>query len=270
MEEILNDLSDSSLVSAIESNVFAFFRQFKKWSVVEFNETPELMWSLTDIPFPLFNSVLKARLSADIADDAINAAIARCKSKNVPMLWWVGPSTRPPDLGSRLSVHGFLVSGLPGMAIDLNSLPENLALPEGLVIRKVDSEAELANWCQVLCTGFNLPVFTVDVFFDFYKSLGFDSDLPICNFLSYLEDVPVASSALFLGAGVAGIYNVATLNEARRKGIGSALTEFPLFEARASGYRAGILYASESGYNVYRKLGFKEYCKLFQYVWTGN
>jgi GNAT superfamily N-acetyltransferase len=77
---------------------------------------------------------------------------------------------------------------------------------------------------------------------------------------------PVASSRLILGAGVAGIYGVGTVPEARRRGIGAAMTHVPLLQARALGYRIATLHPSPMGLGSYRRLGFEEYCFLDRYV----
>ena len=87
-------------------------------------------------------------------------------------------------------------------------------------------------------------------------------------YLGSLEREPVATALLFLGAGVAGgLYGVGTIPEARRQGIGRAMTVVPLLEARAMGYRIGVLHTSPMGEGIYRRLGFREYCKLGRYVW---
>ena len=87
--------------------------------------------------------------------------------------------------------------------------------------------------------------------------------------LGLLDGVPVGTSNMFLGAGVAGIMFVATLPAARRRGVGAALTLGPLFEARQMGYRLGILQSSEMGYPVYRQLGFQHLTSMENYYWPG-
>jgi predicted acetyltransferase len=75
---------------------------------------------------------------------------------------------------------------------------------------------------------------------------------------------------MILQDGVAGIYAVATLPEARRQGLGTALTLAPLGDARAMGYRVGTLQASPMGYSVYRRLGFQQVCEFGVYLWAGD
>ena len=85
------------------------------------------------------------------------------------------------------------------------------------------------------------------------------------TYVATLDGRPVATSQLFVGAGVAGIYNVTCLPEARGQGIGRAITLAPLLEARRQGYATSILQASDLGYPVYRRLGFRDYGRLNAY-----
>jgi GNAT superfamily N-acetyltransferase len=183
------------------------------------------------------------------------------------MLWWTGPSDQPSDINSRLADHGFRILEAPGMAADLNSLAEKWDSPEKLAIKRVENNEELQIWCRTLCAVIGVPDFATHAFFDFFTSLGFDPAYPYHNYLGSLEGEAVATSSLLLCDGVAGIYNVATRKEARRKGIGTAMTAAPLGEARSLGYRVGILHSAGTGYNVYRSLGFQEYCKFFVCSW---
>jgi ribosomal protein S18 acetylase RimI-like enzyme len=86
------------------------------------------------------------------------------------------------------------------------------------------------------------------------------------RYLGFLRGEAVASAALVLEGGVAGIYSVATEPSARHRGIGRAMTAHALREARRRGYRVGILQATGPGYSVYRKIGFEDVTKFELYV----
>lgn len=101
-----------------------------------------------------------------------------------------------------------------------------------------------------------------------YRKAGLSDQGAWHHYLGYWNGEPVATTSLFLGAGVAGIYFVWTLPSARRQGIGAAITLAALQDARRLGYRLGILGASSMGYSVYQRLGFREYCKLEIYEWS--
>ena len=79
---------------------------------------------------------------------------------------------------------------------------------------------------------------------------------------------PVATVALFLGAGVAAIEHVVTIPQVRRQGIGAAITLMAAQEARAQGYRISVLTSSPMGFNIYSRLGFREYCTFRTYEWS--
>lgn len=266
MNDPARDLSDTSIIAAIENNLFAAMLAFGKWPRIAVHDQDEILWSISDIPFPLFNSVLRARLPVDQIDAAIEARVAQGRSRRVPLLWWTGPATHPPDLGDYLERHGFVhESHMPGMAVVLAGLAEDFSIPPGLIIQEVKDPRTLKLWSQACGEGFGLPEFAVEGFYDLMTYVDRDR---MRAYLGWLDGEPVATSLLVLEAGAAGIYNVTTIPAARRKGIGAAMTCLPLQEAKAAGYRLGILHSSEMGVGVYRSLGFQEYCKIGQYVWA--
>jgi ribosomal protein S18 acetylase RimI-like enzyme len=261
-------LSESELIGAIEANLVQALADFGRLPQVHVHKGPEIMWFSTGIPLPRFNGIVQTRLPSLGIDDAIDEILSHFRSRGTPMVWWTGSSTQPDDLGTRLLRHGLSYAGdTPGMAVELCALGHKWPKPRGLTVSRVNDGTALEDYIQALGRGFGDPACVGRAFFDFFAGLGFSDNLPWRHYVGYLEGMPVACSTMFLGVDVAGIYNVATVPEARRQGIGFAMTTLPLMEARAMGYHIGVLHSSPMGLNVYRKAGFREYCKITSYVW---
>jgi hypothetical protein len=183
--------------------------------------------------------------------------------------WWTEQGAHEAELNEQLVAHGLTFDeGGTGMAADLGALPKDLSTPAGLTIMPVENRETLAQWVHVVNLGFGLSIASERIWFDLFADLVFE--LPLRNYLAILNGQPVGTAQLFLGAGVAGIYNVTCLPEVRGRGVGAAITLAPLLAARNLGFRISILQASHLGYKVYRRLGFQEFSKLSYYRWENE
>lgn len=232
----------------------------------EVREDGQVRWAIGNSPIDYFNCVVHADLTEDDADREITASIERLRTHAVPGSWHVGPSMHPSDLGERLVAHGFEYGGDDiGMAVDLEALPKEMPASADSVVERVRDEAGLAEWAAVFGTGFGIGPLEAGWIEEMFRRLGFEGAWR--HYLGYLAGEPVATSASFYAAGVAGIYCVSTVERARRQGIGAAVTLAALREARDLGFTIGVLTSSEMGYGVYRRLGFVEHCRIGLYEW---
>jgi GNAT superfamily N-acetyltransferase len=266
---VLRDLSTPALVAAIEGNIVALCASLGAIEGATVEDGPELLRFTTGIASPMFNGVARTRLDQDSVEGAIDAAIEHFRARDVPMFfWWVGPASRPLDLGARLLARGFRQTwhDSPGMALDLDELPADPPLLAGFAIERVGDAATLEEWGRTFNLVFKSPGWVGETWAEATRAAGLDQ-APWSCYLGHLGGEPVATALRMDGAGVTGLYILGTVAHARRRGIGAALTLAPLREARALGYRAGILHASPQGYPLYHRLGFRQYCTLNRYLW---
>jgi GNAT superfamily N-acetyltransferase len=263
----IREFSSAELINIIEANLEAWVPELGKMGRMSVNDPPGVIRSIVDIPTPFFNSIMNTKLSPVQVDATIQAIILDAKVRKVPALWWVGPSTQPTDLDEHLVKSGFTVDeNGPGMAVELARLNEGLREVSGLSIRLAQDDDTQWTWCRTMAQGFGIPAdkeFVVKAWHDLLSLMNAELVLP---YLGWLNGKPVSVCLLFLGAGVAGIYSVATIPEARRRGAGAWVTLHALLQARLKGYKVGVLEASEMGGSVYRLLGFQAYCRICSYV----
>jgi ribosomal protein S18 acetylase RimI-like enzyme len=270
MPTVLTDFSAATLLTAIKANWAEYYTCLGRAPGSELSVSPHLSWCLTGVPDPFLNVVFRTRLPTSEADELIGATLAYFRTRQVESLtWWAEAESVCPRLDQVLIGQGLMFEeGGTGMAADLTALPADLPQVAGLTVRLVEDEVGWQDWVQVMRRGFGLPERSERRLYDLFAGLA--GTAPMQSYLASLNGRPVGTAQLFLGAGVAGIYQVTCLAEARRQGIGTAVTWAALRAARAQNYRIAILQASEQGYGVYRGLGFQSYGKLNQYVWTSE
>jgi predicted GNAT family acetyltransferase len=84
-----------------------------------------------------------------------------------------------------------------------------------------------------------------------------------------LGDENVAAALAFDYGGDCGIYNFGTVERARRRGLGTALTALHLHDALARGCRTASLQSTPMAERVYAAVGFRDLGQFLGYVPEG-
>lgn len=271
LREIITDDTPQVLAKAIESNIidqYPFI--FSSLPRFEICATEKLVWYSSGIVYPYLNHILLARLNPETIDSEIDEIIDEFKRRSVPVTWSVGPSSRPSELGTYLTGHGLTyMKDETGMAMDLSEEILDQPDPDDLKIKRVLNEGMLQEWFHPVSVSFGYPKNITSLLLNLYSRVDVGEESPWRLFIGYMNGKPVGASRLFFGAGVAGIYHVATVPQVRGRGIGTAMTLAALRDAWSMNYRIAVLRAAERALGVYRRLGFKGCCPFHFYLWPG-
>jgi ribosomal protein S18 acetylase RimI-like enzyme len=85
-----------------------------------------------------------------------------------------------------------------------------------------------------------------------------------------LDGEDVATALAFDHDGDCGIYNVTTLEHARRRGLGTALTLLQLHDALARGCQTASLQSTPVAERLYTALGFHDLGRILEYIPDGR
>jgi GNAT superfamily N-acetyltransferase len=192
------------------------------------------------------------RLPDDRAGERLDEIVAFYLERRPERLvgcWSLAPP-RPPDLGVRLLARGFQPGWRPcWMALDLNRMNENHPRPEGLVI---EADEAMAVW------GVKGLPYSEDRDVGTARETARNHPGRFRHFVAKEGSRVVGHSTALLThgpLGVAGIYDVGVIEEARNRGVGKAVTLAACRWARERGCRYAVLNAT--GRRMYEQAGFE-------------
>jgi GNAT superfamily N-acetyltransferase len=258
---------DPALIEMFDRNMVEFYVESRSRPWADIKVDDDVVWGSTGLPIQAFNGAVGATFSAEKADARIETVLDYFRELRLDLSWWVGP-TSPSWLGERLLAHGLVPDGVaPGMAMSLEgwSVPP---LPEGLTIEIAHDAATFHEAMDVMFEGFEMPRDVQPLFEERFGGYSIGPRPVSRTFLARLDGRPVATSLGSVLEGVVGIYNVATVAEARRRGAGTAITAAAIADAQARGATWAILESSDMGRPVYERLGFRQVTEVAIYAAT--
>jgi ankyrin repeat protein/GNAT superfamily N-acetyltransferase len=187
-------------------------------------------------------------------DDEIAGALAWFAERGAPAQWFLADPVEPPDLREPLVAAGASPerTGVV-MGAKLDRVALDTPLPPGVTIAAVRDVATLAQWRDV----------AQECLFDdaeararLLESLGLGEDAPVQHRVAMRNGRPIGAASVFLHGEIAYGQHLGVLAPERRAGVGRALAEHALREARAAGAKVTVLGPTPDTIAFYRLLGF--------------
>jgi GNAT superfamily N-acetyltransferase len=195
-------------------------------------------------------------------DDGVDAGelVTRAREfftarERVFSIWVRGGQADDRDLVLAAEATGFqLVYEMPEMTLGEKLAPPEL--PPGAELRKLTAVEQANDFWRVAIASYADIGFPPEVFTGYTNHAGLLAE-NVVAFLALLEGEPVGIAMTMVSHGVAGIYWVGSLEQARGKGIGRAVT----VAATNAGFELGAdiasLQASPMGKPIYLELGYE-------------
>ena len=239
---------EAELIAAAHENFVGSYRKLVEHCAgSEVREAGSVFTFVSGLPLSLFNGCI---VTGPAEADEVAAALAWLAGHDLPFRAWVAP-----EVVSGL-LHVFAARGLelepepyPGMV--LNPVPAAPAPAGGVEVARIDA-AGLDEFVQVSIDG-GLPA-------DLARRLtppSFAADPAVQLFVGRLDGRAVGTSIAIQSRNASGIVAVATLPEARRRGVGAAVSWAAVSAGAEHGHDTTVLQSSPMGFPVYAAMGFR-------------
>lgn len=173
---------------------------------------------------------------------------------------WMNPRTRRrsrrafENCGLRHSVD------LPGMVAE--DIRPAVRPPSAIDVRRVCSGPTRDAFCAIGSVCFHVPLAWFQEVFD--SPAVWEH---FAGYVGYADQEPVSTTAIVVGGGALGVYNVATLPGWQRRGFGETVMRSALADARRRlGIQRVILQSTPAGLRLYERMGFRRVTTVAVYA----
>jgi ribosomal protein S18 acetylase RimI-like enzyme len=198
--------------------------------------------------------------AAPVTSADVERVIAPFRQHHLSFQWWLTLGSQPDGLRERLRAVGMQSwGGATSMTLQLPGWRPYLhPLASGIHLGRVASPDDASQTLRVVCDVFYVPAGPM--------ALWTVQNPAFTVYCARWGDRIVAALATLRQGEVVGVYHVATLPSARRRGIAGSLLALALHEAAASGATLATLTATPEARALYEQLGFRTCGKIEQWA----
>ena len=258
----LVDLTPENLAYAGEANFAeeAICRTRAVGGEIHFDADAIWMLSKPDVGG---NSLCFPRFQADNIEARLDEILNCYFQAEERLNFMLGAGYQPEDLERRLRARGLnCYSRVASMFCQLDNLKLKVKQHPKLRIKVIEDFSLFEQYAHPAIGPLTTPRRRDRL--ECLKKMCALEPRQVWNLVGFLNDEPVASCYICLGGGVAGLYGVEVIKQARRQGFGSATTLAACKFAHEQGYHAAVLFPSGQGKLFYPHIGF-EYVGTFSH-----
>jgi len=240
--------ADHDLVRIADESFIASFRKLAQHVAEgQTHEEGSIFSFSTGLPLSGFNGCVVTR---EASSTELASSAAWVAAHDVPFRVWIAEALAP-GLAEVPVSYGLepAASLYPGMV--LHPIPDAPTMRAGINVVPI-FESSLDEFLGVLEeSGLRAELAHRLI------SSSFATDPDVQLFVGRLDERPVATSIAIRSGDALGVYNVGTLPDARRRGVGSAVTWAAVGAGRAWGCDTVVLQSSMMGLSMYADMGFQ-------------
>ena len=220
---------------------------------------------LSGLPLLLFNQILLER--ADATPGAIGAAVAAARARDHRFVVDLRVGTDDAHVRTVTSLGLVPLDDgpwIPGMA--MFPITDDDGAERGpdpaLDIRRMVDQVGIDDHLAAAAGGFEMSLESIRPIIT--PRLVASPDVAL--YVGYLDGAPVVSGLGIRTGRTIGVYNIATVPDARRRGFGKAMTARVVADGAAAGCDVAVLQASDMGKPIYERMGFRTVVEYVGYV----
>jgi predicted transcriptional regulator YdeE/GNAT superfamily N-acetyltransferase len=258
------DSQEDTLLKSVLQGRFDTFRSGSVCSpltAADFRETDRNCLYAWGMDYVCGNGIMEKDGERVPTEEEIDEAIKYFSSKNLPFMWWSSAKI--------LETKGFQFGGiLTGIALDISQgVPSKPVISSDLKIKIVRSESELKSFTNLAANAFAMEPKATEQWLELNDSVMKKGEQ--IHFMAYLKGIAVGTATLSVAPSSGGIWNLATLPEHRKHGIGGALVHAALVEAKKRNHDQvmAILMPKGMAWGLFTKMDFKAVCEFPFYIY---
>lgn len=198
-----------------------------------------------------------------IAESAIEEAISFFSVDGMPLRWCLTATAGSQAIETKILARGFKkTSDVSCMAVDLGNLNE-VKSPADFGFNPVEDNSQLETWAEISSMGFGYDPDVRKKYIEMVRNFDIDYNHQLFIYIGYLMAKPVATSMLYVGEGIAGLYWISSIQETGAEDLDTVMAYRTMMEAKRMGYPMAFLQSSAKTVKFHQRLGFEEYPEVF-------